>query len=130
MINEKYFLNNRFSDFYDSLIKSKKVKNKLELASILDIKPSTISEILAKRQGITIEFIKKFCDSFPDYMPNDFFFDNYCNQNEIISNSSEENFSYKNKEEEIIRLRITNEEQLKRIALLEKIIKLLENKQQ
>lgn len=81
---DKYFLNNRFLEFYNVLISENKIKNKGDLALKMGINQSSISEILSKRQGVTVEFIQNFCTLFKDYTPNDFFneekssiFDNY-----------------------------------------------------
>ncbi len=85
MENDKFFLNDRFSDIYNVLISEKKVKNKSDLCDKLGINNSTVSEILSKRQGVTVDFIQKFCNYFKEYTPNDFF------------NPSKHNNSYENK---------------------------------
>ncbi|MEO6284025.1 MAG: hypothetical protein ABIN80_18665 [Dyadobacter sp.] len=72
-MSDKYAVNDAFVRIYNSLIESKTIKNKGELAAILNVKPSTLSEIIAKRQGVTVEFIQKFCLTFPSITPNDFF---------------------------------------------------------
>lgn len=71
---DKYLINDRFIDLYNKLESSGKITGKGNLAAKIGVKASTISEIIGKRQGITIQFIQKFCEVFPEYEPNDFFF--------------------------------------------------------
>ncbi|MCE6990303.1 helix-turn-helix transcriptional regulator [Dyadobacter sp. CY323] len=71
-MSDRYEINGAFVRIFNSLIESKTIKSKGELATILNIKPSTLSEIIAKRQGVTVEFIQKFCSAFPTITPNDF----------------------------------------------------------
>lgn len=72
-MKDRYAINDSFIKIYNSLVADNKIKGKGELAILLDVKASTISEIIAKRQGVTTEFIQKFCDVFPSITPNDFF---------------------------------------------------------
>jgi transcriptional regulator with XRE-family HTH domain len=72
---DKYYINDRFIRLYTQLENAKKIEGKGDLATKLGVKASTISEIIGKRQGITIQFIQKFCDTFPEFEPNDFFFE-------------------------------------------------------
>ncbi len=89
---DKYFLNVRFSEIYNRLISEEKVRNKLDLATKMDINQSSISEILSKRQGVTIEFIQKFCNIFEDYTPNDFFNDEKLNHNHFELKNNNESY--------------------------------------
>ncbi|TLU99155.1 helix-turn-helix domain-containing protein [Dyadobacter luticola] len=70
---DKFAVNDAFIRIYNSLVESKAIKSKGALAEMMGIKPSTLSEIVAKRQGITVEFIQTFCQVFPNVTPNDFF---------------------------------------------------------
>ena len=90
-MKDKYAINDSFIRIYNTLVSEKKINGKGELATLLDVKASTISEIIGKRQGVTTEFIQKFCEVFPSVTPNDFFEVNDLQKND-------------DKNEEIIRL--------------------------
>ena len=72
-MNDKYTGSEKFIDVYEYLKSEGKVLSKKDFANKIGITPSTISEILARRQGITVDMIYKICKEFDCVSPMDFF---------------------------------------------------------
>lgn len=63
-LEAKNSINSRFVEAVEQIISIDNLQNKAKIAEILELKPSTFSEILKKRTNVSADVINLFCDSF------------------------------------------------------------------